>query len=110
MEKAIEVLASTLGIPLTAVIVTALGMVAVYLFVSNKVKKQKSESDASLDEIIKKAAVLEQRVFTCEKRLDEGNDKFNSMDVTLRSINSSIERLTGMVEMFFRSQGLGGNK
>lgn len=110
MEKLIETSANVLGVPLTAVIVTAIGMVAVLAFVSSKLKKKDEEHKVTLEALEKTIAVLEQRVSTNEKRLDEGNEKFNSMDVTLRNINSSIERLTGMVEMFFRSQGLGGGK
>lgn len=89
---------------------TAIGMFAVYLLIQTKRKKSREEIDNSASSLEKEIALLKQRIEATEKRLDEGNEKFNSMDVTLRNINSSIERLTGMVEMFFRSQGLGGGK
>lgn len=89
---------------------TAIGMFAVFLFIQNKRKKSREEIDNSASNLEKEIALIKQRLAATEKRLDEGNEKFNSMDVTLRNINSSIERLTGMVEMFFRSQGLGGGK
>lgn len=110
MENIIETLVSSLGVPLTAVIVTAIGMVAVYVFMTKKVKSAKSESDSTIEELKKENAVLTQRIFTCEKRLDEGNEHFDRMDISLRTLNSSIERLSGMVEMFFRTQGVGGGK
>lgn len=110
MEKLIETSANVLGVPLTAVIVTAIGMVAVYFIIQSKRKKSRDEIDNSYAEMQKEIALLKLRIAASEKRLDDGNEKFNSMDATLRNINSSIERLTGMVEMFFRSQGLGGSK
>lgn len=65
----------------------------------NKIQVQRTESHKSYNE---KLLLLTQRMDQCEKRLDDGNNKFNMLDKRLDDINGTLKELKGMFAMYLK--------
>lgn len=64
-----------------------------------KIQEQRTISRKSYDDHF---SVLELRLTQCEKRLDEGNDRFMMLDKRLDEINGTLKELKGMFSMYLK--------
>lgn len=67
----------------------------------NEVKRDRESTKVERDT---KIALLESKVIDMEKRLDEGNDRFERFEKELKETNGMLRELIGM----FKGSNLGG--
>lgn len=85
-----------------AVLVAAAGWLKSHTEV-NAVKRDRESTKVERDT---KIALLESKVVDMEKRLDEGNDRFERFEKELKETNGMLRELIGM----FKGSKLGGGK
>ncbi|MCQ2096768.1 MAG: hypothetical protein MJY87_02355 [Fibrobacter sp.] len=87
---------------LVAVIVSLIGSIATFLKSNvdkNRIHEQREVSRKGYDE---RFALLDEKIKNCEKRLDEGNDRFERFEKELRETNGLLRELIGM----FKGRGM----
>lgn len=90
---------------LIAAIVAVLLAAAGWLKSHSEVADVKKDREATKAERDTKIALLEQKCEMLERRLDDGNSRFDRMDAELKAINNSLTTIITKVDMMLRKSG-----
>lgn len=90
---------------LIAAIVAVLLAVAGWIKSHSEVADVKKDREATKAERDTKIALLEQKCEMLERRLDDGNSRFDRMDAELKAINNSLATIITKVDMMLRKSG-----
>ena len=90
---------------LIAAIVAVLLAAAGWLKSHSEVADVKKDREATKAERDTKIALLEQKCEMLERRLDDGNSRFDRMDAELKAINNSLATIITKVDVMLRKSG-----